>query len=217
MKRRRIELEDRELLLQYSLDDLELMDCQLCTFDVGEVILSQGCTMEYLYLVVSGTAKVFINARNGKNLILSYYVSKEILGDIELTLGDYRASTTAIAVSEFSCIGIPFLQNSVYLKQNIEFMNIISKSLSTKLLNSCNAYTAAALHTSEERLCSYIMMAEHNGKFTDVLVDVAQSVGMSYRHIFRIMNKLCKDGILEKTEGGFRILSRERLKKKSLG
>lgn len=217
MKRRPIQQEDREILSQYALDASVLIDCQLSTFDAGETIFHQDRPMDCLYLVVRGTAKICTNARNGKNLILCYYVSQEILGDIELALGNYQAASTAIAVSEFSCIGIPFVQNCAYLKQNIDFMNIISRSLSTKLLASSNSYTAAALHTSEERLCSYILLSEHNGRFTDVLVDVAQSVGMSYRHIFRIINKLCKEGIMEKTEGGFRILNRELLKKKSLG
>ena len=216
VKKSPIQNEDKHILLQYGLDPLALKDCHISTFEAGEGILRQGITMDYLYLIVSGKAKVYIHAKNGKSLILCYYVSKEILGDIELSLGNYIAATTAIAVTAFRCIAIPFSKNEAYMKRNVDFMNLISCSLSTKLLSSCNAHAASALHTSEERLCSYILMAEHIGKFTDVLIDVAQSVGMSYRHIFRLMNKLCSSGILEKTQGGYCIRNRELLKQKSL-
>ena len=45
--------------------------------------------------------------------------------------------------------------------------------------------------------------------------EVAQSVGISYRHVFRILGELCREGILERTKSGFRIRDRERLRQRS--
>lgn len=59
-------------------------------------------------------------------------------------------------------------------------------------------------------------MAQRNGVFREPLSDTAQSVAVSYRHVFRIMNKLCAQGILEKTEEGFRILDPEALRRRSI-
>lgn len=62
---------------------------------------------------------------------------------------------------------------------------------------------------------SYILATEHNGVFREYLTDAAQSIGVSYRHVFRIIRRLCEAGILEKTGTGLRILDRGQLQKKS--
>ena len=74
---------------------------------------------------------------------------------------------------------------------------------------------SASLYSGEERLCAYILQTSHNGIFSDILTDTACSVGMSYRHMFRLLNHLCEDGVLEKRENGYRILDRESLAEKA--
>lgn len=202
-------------MIRYALEPEKLADVHVLTFEAGERILQQGVSMDSLYLVVSGNAKLCVNGKNGKNLILCYCVSEGILGDVELMLDDDASSTTVTALSAFRCVVIPFARNKMYLRQNVPFMNLIAKGLAEKLLDSSSAHVTSVLYTSEERLCSYILMMERNGVFADVMADAAQSVGMSYRHVFRVMNSLCREGILKKEPFGYRILNRELLQKKS--
>ncbi|MDD3411644.1 MAG: helix-turn-helix domain-containing protein, partial [Eubacteriales bacterium] len=148
-------------------------------------------------------------------LILCYYVSSGILGDVELMLPDRTATSTVIALSPFRCVCVPFRQNAARLTQNIGFMNHVAAGLSQKLVVSSGSYAASALNTAEERLCAYILAAARDGLFTEVLSEVAQSVGMSYRHLFRVIGRLCGEGVLQRTDGGFRILDPTLLKAKS--
>lgn len=215
MKKEELLTEDRRELLKYGLEPDELSGIHVLSLEPKEPLLGQGETMECLYILCRGTARVCTNARNGKNLIICYYVSHGILGDAELMRSDRSASTTAIADSPLRMIAIPIAQNEAYLKGNLAFMTSVAENLAEKLLNSSSVHAASALYTSEERLCSYILMSQHNGLFTDVLNDVAQSVAMSYRHVFRIIGALCADGILEKTESGYKILDLGRLHEKS--
>ena len=215
MEKVSVQAADKAALLQYGLEAHRLSGVQASAFAQKEVLLRQGEEMECLYLVVEGTAKICINARNGKNLIMCYYVSDGILGDVELMRTDRSASTTVIAVSPLRAIAIPIGSNEAYLKNNLAFMNRIAASLSEKLIGSSTAHAASALYTSEERLCAYILMAERHGFFSDILTEVAQSVGMSYRHVFRVVNALCADGVLEKTECGYKVLDRSQLRRRS--
>lgn len=206
----------KSVLKEYGLLLNDLNGCALCHFEAGEVILNQGMLVDRLFIVIQGKVKVCMLAGNGKDLTLCYYVSSGILGDIELMQEDRSASATSITALPSTFIRIPLSQNLSYLKSNIIFMNQIATGLSTKLLNSSNEHIASALYTSEERLCSYILMAEHNGLFTDILSDVSKSIGISYRHLFRVLNDLCENGILEKRESGFKILDKQYLLKNQL-
>lgn len=203
--------ETNATLKEYGLDLGSIQDCALCRFSSGEVLLNQGIPVEHLFIVLQGKVKVCMLAANGKVLTLCYYITSGILGDVELVQSDKCASATSIAVVPSNCIRIPLNLNQGYLMNNITFMNRVARGLSTKLLNSSNAHLTSALYSGEERLCSYILMSEHNGMFTEILSDVSKSIGISYRHLFRMLNSMCQSGVLEKRESGFMVLDRQYL------
>ena len=201
-------------LKEYGLDPDAVNNCSLCNFEAGDIIFKQGSPVEHLFIVLNGKIKVCLLAGNGKDLTLCFYVSSGILGDVEFMQEDKSASATSIAVLPSACIKIPSSRNFRHLHDNTQFMNQVAKGLSTKLQNSSNAHIASALYSSEERLCSYILMAEHNGLFTDILSDVSKSIGISYRHLFRVLNDLCRIGVLERKGSAFKILDKQYLLRK---
>lgn len=206
---------DALVLSSYGLKAKELSGLYTAHFDPRETVVQQEEPMPCLYIVVHGTAKICINAKNGKNLILCYYVSKGILGDLELVLDHHLGASTVLASTPLTLIAIPLTDNEKYLKGNIAFMNELAKHMASMIRNSDTARVASALYNSEERLCSYILMTQRGMLFTEYLSDTAQSVGMSYRHIFRVMNHLCTLKILKKTSQGYEIINKEALKKKA--
>lgn len=215
MKTETVKETDQQIFRQYGLEASSLCQVKKVSYASGEVVLQQGETMQYLYLILHGTAKICINAANGKNLILTYYISKGMLGSIELMKETPIGATTVTAMTPLHMIAIPYEGNTAYMKKNIVFMNYIARSLADIVVSSDSARVASALYTSEERLCSYILIAQHQGLFTDVLSDAAQSVGMSYRHLFRVMHRLCEEGILKKTAQGYQIINIKALQKKA--
>ena len=204
-----------QALNAYGLNPNLLAGCRLHRYASGETIFRQDCALETLLFVIRGTAKVCLNARNGRNLILCYYASEGMLGDVEFATGESAAMTTVIAVTDFLCAAVPLSENAESLKGNLAFMNRVANGLSRKLLRSCDAHVASALYTSEQRICSYILMARQNGWFREYLTDAAQTVGVSYRHVLRIMNALCEAGILSKTGSGYKIEDMEALQMRS--
>lgn len=202
-------------LAVYGIHDIPNDTC--CRyFKSGETIHQEGMDIQFLCIVISGQAKVCLTALNGKSLVLCYYVSDGVIGDVELVTENHAATTTIIAVTDFECIAIPFHRNASILKRNITFMNQIGIELAKKLVLSTSNFSSSALCSGEERLCSYILQSSSNDMFHDILTDVVCSVGISYRHLFRILNGLCNNGILEKREFGYQIMNREKLTHKSI-
>lgn len=211
MKTRQITPEESSILKKYGIDLGAMHDCVVCRYEAGEIIFNQGKPVEYLYIVLKGKIKVCMLAANGRDLTLCYYISSGILGDVELVLEDKAASATSIADLTSHCVRIPLSLNLELLTNSITFMNQLAKGLSMKLLNSSNALVSSALYSGEERLCTYILITEHHGMFTGVLSDISKSIGISYRHLFRILNDLCRKGVLERRESGFLILDKQYL------
>lgn len=211
MQKGPLEAEYLPRLADYDVTGVDLRDAVSLRFQPGEAILREGMPMEYLLLVISGKAKVCSAAANGKDLILCYYISEGIVGDEELMTGAYIASATIAAVTEFHCIGLPYVKYADVLKANLGFVNRVGKELAVKLLRSSHNSTVIALHSGEERLCAYILQTSRGDVFSETLTDVARSIGTSYRHMLRMLSRLCAEGVMRKEASGYRIADRSEL------
>lgn len=203
--------EHLDKLKEYYINNIVLDACLYLRFEAGETILYEGMPILYLLIVIKGKAKVCTIGKNGKDLVLCYYISNGIIGDIELMTSTYIAATNIIAITDFECIALPYQKYAIDLKSNLAFLNRLGSELSIKLLRSSKNYIFTALYSGEERLCSYILQSSHNNLFNDVLTDVSASIGMSYRHMFRLLNQLCIDKILVKRDNGYLIVNRDEL------
>lgn len=214
MKKSLLKENQHDILKEYGINHIRAGSVSCFHYEAGEAILLEGMPMLYVYLVISGKAKVCVSAVNGRDFVLSHYISNGVIGDVELMTNRQTASTSIIAVTEFTCIALPCQIYAKSLKSNLCFLNRIGFALSEKLLHTTRSCQYTALHTGEERLCSYIAETSVNGLFCEALTDVSCSIGISYRHLFRILNQLCRDGIIRKLANGYRITNPEELAKR---
>lgn len=208
MRNEALSPEAAAVLKGYGLEPERLSGCALCRFESGETVIAEGAPVEKLYIVLGGRIRVGMTAANGRALTLCYYVSDGILGDVELVMKGRAGSATSAAVRPSDCIAIPLDANAAYMTGCAPFMNRVAAELAAKLLNSGSGYIASALYSGEARLCAYILIHERDGLFSEILADTAKAIGVSYRHLCRLMNGLCHAGALERSAAGFRIRDR---------
>jgi CRP/FNR family putative post-exponential-phase nitrogen-starvation transcriptional regulator len=200
---------------QISLDGLN--GIKGLQYKKGEFICIEGLPMIYLLFILEGKAKVCFQTENGKNLLLCFYHSGGTIGELELMMHDYRAKTSVQTISSVQCVGLPFTQNSEILLSNTIFLHHAGTSLARKLDRSTRNSAHIILDTLEARLSSYIEITNQQGIFQDKLTDVAELLGTSYRHLLRVLEKLCTKGILEKQARGYIIADNTALKKTGKG
>lgn len=208
-----------EKLKQYGIElpnASEATDIHLFHFSKNEVVLSEGRQMDYLMFVVSGRAKVYSTAENGRDLLLSYYVADGIIGDLELMLDEYTARTTMIALTDFICIALPYEKWATTLRANNRFLNAVGYALSTKLLESSDKGVATALHDGETRLCAYLSNVSNDGIIDEPLTNISSAIGLSYRQTLRILKKLCAEQLLMKVNKGYQITDKKMLEEKGI-
>ncbi|MGL5435706.1 MAG: cyclic nucleotide-binding domain-containing protein [Lachnospiraceae bacterium] len=216
MEKRSIDKKYLDKVMNYGLQDMILDSCLCLHFQAGETVVQEGQPILWLGIVLDGRAKICSTAPNGNHLVLSHYISDGMLGDVEFVANLETYIATITAITEFTYLAIPYRGFEAQLKENTVFLNKLATGMAEKLINSSANYISAALCSGEERLCRYILQSTHKDLFTDVLADTSCSVGISYRHMFRLLSDLCGEGILEKKESGYRILDRKKLEAKAI-
>lgn len=216
MKKDKLLDSDRNLLSQYGLVGLDLKDADRLLFEQGEYNFWEGEPIEYIYFVVSGKAKVCANTSDGKRLLLAYYVAGEIFGDVELMSGRRATVATMQAISDFACIGLPLFVYAEELLSNLAFVHCLGSGLAEKMRKNTINGAITALQPLEARLCAYILQMSDAGMFRETLMETAELLGVSYRHLLRCLDKLQKDGILRKETCCYRVMNQQMLRKKAV-
>ena len=191
---------------------------KLLKFDKYEYLSREEEDLEYLLFFVQGKAKVFKTLPNGRNLLLAFYNPIRVIGDIEI-VKNQSATGTIQALSTCYCLAIPMKKARLELTNDSKFLKFTCESLAEKLAAVSMNISINLLYPLENRLSSYInefLTNDENSNiyidFDENLVNIAELLGSSYRHLLRTLNVLCKKGVLEKKEGRYKVINKILLK-----
>ncbi|QAT41233.1 transcriptional regulator YeiL [Clostridium sp. JN-9] len=192
---------------------------ELILFKKNEYICRENEKLSYLYFFISGKAKVYATLSNGKSLLLCFYNSFKMLGDVEFPNGE-NAYNNVQAIEDTYCIGIPVEKLRLSLLKDAKFLKYLCISIGEKL-NRCSKNSSInLLYPLENRLASYIIAAGEriysNGitviRFNENLTEISELLGASYRHLLRTLNTLCSKGALLK-EHSYYVVKNEKVMK----
>lgn len=202
--------------LQDWFTDLDDTDVKLLRFSQGEYMARSGEPLEYFLLFVTGRAKVYTVMQNGKSYLLSFYEPIQVIGDVELMNDPKMGCNCHVeTLTNCECIGIPMdIVASKYLDDNV-FLRAIGKSLAIKTFNESVDSSINLLYTLESRLAAYLLALAPDLteiRLNESYADMADLLGTSYRHLARVLNKFCEEGLIDKERKVIHILSPSGLK-----
>lgn len=194
-------------------------DIKLLIFDKYEYLSREGEDLKYLLFFLDGNSKVFKTLPNGRNLLLAFYKPFRVIGDIEIMKGE-TATGTIQALSTCYCLAIPMEKAKTELINDKKFLKFIAESLAGKLTAISMNSSINQLYPLENKLASYINESiAHDEKDENIIIDfdvnlvnLADLLGSSYRHLLRTFNSLCKKGVIEKDNGKYKVINRLLLK-----
>lgn len=211
---------------KYNIDDIftENMRAymELMLFNKNEYICKLDEELKYFYFFVHGKAKVYTSLSNGKSLLLGFYIPFKIIGDVEFMKHKCAISNMQV-IEESYCIAIPMEIIRSGTLEDCKFLRFVCAELGEKLNSLSNYSSINLLYPLENRLASYILVStscmENGGKgnvvFQGNLTEISELLGTSYRHLLRVLNKLCNLGAIRKNEGNYEIINIELLEKMS--
>lgn len=192
---------------------LQKEECIQEKYGPGDVIIRQGYPAEHIRFIIKGSVNVPVNASNGGIYLIRYSLAHSILGNVELLSGDDTYINGAIAVNTVETLAVPMTRARELMGVNVSFVRYMAKDLADKMKRTTQDILAAQTRTAEERLSFYLLETAEDGIYRTSLTVAANATGITYRHTWRLMQKLCGCGILSKEADGYHILQREELVK----
>lgn len=183
---------------------------QLILFDKNDYIYQQEESLKHLYFFIQGKIKVFYSLSNGKENILRFLDKPRIAGEIEFIL-NRPAATTLQAMEPTYCIILPLKCCGSLLLEDPLFLRTISYNMAEALFTANNNASVNQSFSPKSRIASYILSVAKDGFFRIDLKNLPNIIGISDRHLFRIISEFTQNNVIQKEDHGYSIVDHDEL------
>ncbi len=213
-------------LSSLNLDELETFSSNktYLKFNKGEYFLSEGTSIGGLYCIEKGKAKLTKLNTNGKEQIIKFIKSGDILGHRTI-LSSELVGLNAIALEEMQVCFIPKRDVLTVIKNNQNFSMDLIKNVSLQLNEANNLISLMAQKPVRERLAELLLqleeifMSDKDGYIDVVLTreEIANSIGTATESAIRLISNFKNAEIIDLKGKRIKILDSKKLKNLSNG
>ncbi len=197
----------RKIPLFESLPDEDLKEISskvvLKDFRRNAVILGEEDTNEYMYVIISGKAKVYKISEDGKETILAMHAEGESFG--EMSLLDGRTAPATVAATENSVIALISKDNFYKLLYgNRKVLDKMLELLCYRARDGWRQIQMLTFKNAAQRLkLLMIKLSEEHGREVDggVVIDlklthqtIADMSGLTRETVTRVLDRWQRDG-----------------------
>lgn len=158
------------------------------SFEEGELLVSQNEEVNKVMLLREGIVKCSLTEKNGKEYILEFSGSGEIIGELE-SIREVKALCTieALTAVKVYSISIPYFRK--LLKEDIVFNGFLLNVFAERISNTSSRASYQQLYTVEESLNRLLeLQSEQNIKISKE--NMAAYLGVSVRSLNRSLKSL---------------------------
>ena len=178
----------------------------LVSVQSGEQIIFQGERSEYLYFLLSGRCKVSAMMENGRTVIVNSLASPCLIGEIELINQDVPFSVESL--TEALLLALPVQPCRKRLLESPQFLLQLCGDLVSKERTNAIRLAHYISFPLENRLAQFILNNSAEDGLRIKKTVIAESLGVSYRHLEKVMSDLVTRGVLSKNGKQYRIIRR---------
>ena len=179
----------------------------------GEILIDQGDEAVNLYYLIDGKCRVKTVNQEGKSFILNTIVAPALVGEIELITEDVSFSVETI--DRCTLIALPLAICREKLLNDRRFLLRLCELLTEKEREHALKLVQYTYYPLENRLSAFILENALNGRLSLRKTVIAESLGVSYRHLETVMKDFIEKGILRKDRFIYTIENKEELIKKA--
>ncbi|REC44046.1 Crp/Fnr family transcriptional regulator [Chryseobacterium pennipullorum] len=158
------------------------------SFSRDENILTQGRALSRLMLVKEGVVKCFLTEENGKEYIVEFLGSGEILGEVEL-IKNIHCLCSVQAVSEVRVYETTISYFKSLIQKDLTLNHLLLDSFAERIINTSSRASYQQLYTVEHSLGQLLTMQENEG-IQISKEDMAAYLGITVRSLNRILKSL---------------------------
>ena len=214
----------RQLNSMKTLTTEELRQVSACKstrfYKKGDVIFDEGESLNGIFCVRSGVAKLTKLSANGKDHTVKLLGKGELLGQRSV-ISDERTNLSAVAINDIELCYVPKDQLLTHIQGNNAFSLDILRNLATDLRGAEDDLINMAQKSVKQRLAEALIYVQNTfghdseGYLSLVLSreEYASIVGTATESAIRILSQFKKDGLISTTGKQIKIEDLEGLKR----
>lgn len=191
--------------------DLLLEHSRTLALRKNTILMSEGETGESMYLVLSGSLRVFVSDEEGREIVLNIEGPGSYLGEISLLDAEPRTAS-AMTLEKTEVLAIAKTGFLACLDQNPRVALLIIHAMTLRLRRATNTIRSLALDNVYQRLASKFreLSTIEDGvrclprKFSNQ--ELGEMIGASREMVGKIVNDLAKGGYIEQIDRRWRLL-----------
>lgn len=176
----------------------------------GEYIIREGYAAEYLFYLAQGRAKLYVTMSNGSVSIIDFFSAPCFIGEMELVEESLEARAVQ-AIEDCYCLALPLATCKTLLLNDNLFLRKLCAYLSRKNYRNIVYSTQNQSFPLPCRLAGFILISENCSIYREKHTQVAEHLGVSYRHLLYVLAGFVDEGLIEKEGKAYRILRRDGL------
>jgi len=190
----------------------------------GENLMTEGNSINGLYCIRDGKAKLTKLSTNGKEQIIKFVKGGDILGQRSI-LSDEPVGLNATALEDMHVCFIPKGDILDTIRENTQFSLNVMKVISHQLNQANTLISQMAQKPVKDRLAETLLNLEDifgidNEECIDVILtreEIANTIGTATESAIRLLSNLKKDGIIDLIGKKIKIVDKSTLKNMSEG
>lgn len=168
------------------------LNFELVNFSENEYMFKEGEQPDCIYFILVGTLKMYSCSKKHDFGVM--FLNKGMVGDAEFVTGSVATRSVQVE-GDALCLKLTTRNCRHRLMSDRTFLRFLAQQLAEKLTLSDQAADSARM-TTEEKLFDYLKLSAEEGRITESLGNISQIMGVSYRHLIRMMNALVDEGKL---------------------
>jgi CRP-like cAMP-binding protein len=180
-------------------------------FKSDELIFMEGEEPEFLYYLFSGRAKLFLSHKNGRVSLINFIEGPCFIGEMELIEAQKYANGVK-AMTLCTCFRIKTRECKHLILNDKKFLNQLCMLLAQKAIGNTYHYSRNQSYPLNVRLAEFILLTSYGGYYKEKHTEVAEFLGVTYRHLLFVLAEFVNNGLLKRTNRGYLITDVESLK-----
>ncbi|WP_314577459.1 transcriptional regulator YeiL [Enterococcus gilvus] len=201
-------IQSSDYLDQFSFDIS--LDTHLFFFPANSYIVKEDNPPSHLFYLVKGKAKLYDTLANGKVALIDFFSPPCFIGEMEL-VDENQTAFSVQAIEDCWCLAVARKDCQKRLLQDTLFLQKLCIYFAHKNYRNIKASTQNQGFPLSQRLASFILLTQNEGTYREQHTQVAEYLGVSYRHLLFVIAQFVEEGYLGKIEKGYLIQDIETL------
>lgn len=188
---------------------------QLQTFQKDEYVVHSANKPQGISILLSGKVQVMPLSEDGTEIILNYLYPLDVIGDMEILLSTGYIHSVRASVKT-SMLFLPMPVVSELMEQSPPFLRFMLQALNAKVMIVSKYSSNSRLYGTKCSFCRFLYeqrLRMNTDVIPVVMKQAAIYIGISERHLRRIVRELEGEGLIQKLPRQIRILNPEALRR----